>query len=826
MLLHELLDSVDVLELRGDPRTEIASVTHDSRAVGAGDLFCCVPGSTADGHDHAPAAVAAGAAALLVERPLGLAGCRGRRSPRCGRPWARWRPPPGTGPSTKLAVLGVTGTNGKTTTTYLLEAIARAAGIRPGVIGTIGARIDGEPVPGERTTPEATELQALLARMVDAGVGLAAIEVSSHALVMHRVDGTRFAAACFTNLSHDHLDFHAGLEEYFEAKALLFDPARTDAAATNLDDPHGAEIARRAEAAGLSVLGFGLEAPAAAVRAEGLDAAPGGNRFRLVTPYGSAEVHSPLVGPVQRLQRPGGGGHRPGRRARRRLGGRRAVGAGRRARAAWSGSRPGSRSPSSSTTPTRRTGWSRCCGPPGRWSTTGSGRLVVVFGCGGDRDRAKRPAMGKAAAALADVIVVTSDNPRSEDPMAIIEEVVAGVPVRRPPDRRARPPGGHGHRPRRPGPGGRGGRGRQGPRVGPDGRRGYRAVRRPGRRPGGTGPARLATDRDGMAGEADSGRDRRDHRRADPGRRSRHRRLAPIPSTPAPWPPARCSWRCGPSATGMTSSATRSTAAPPGPWFPGRWRESGWSWSTTPPPPSPPSAGPPATAWPDVPVVGITGSTGKTSTKDLDRRRPRPRPGRSGPARCRSTTRSACRSRCCRPRAGAVAVVAEMGARGVGHIATLAAVARPTIGVITNIGMAHAEFFGSREEVARAKGELLEALPADGHAVLCADDDMTPGLRARTGAAVLTAGASAGADVRVSAVQLDDELRPRSTSTPPGVRRRAAPARCGAPTRPATPPWPWPWPASSASPWPTPWPAWPARSVRRCGWTCAAARPG
>ncbi|HEV7862784.1 MAG TPA: UDP-N-acetylmuramyl-tripeptide synthetase, partial [Acidimicrobiia bacterium] len=296
MLLHELLDSVDVLELRGDPRTEIASVTHDSRTVGVGDLFCCVPGATADGHDHAPAAVAAGAAALLVERPLGLtvgaevrvASVRAAMGPVAAAAWGD--------PSRQLAVLGVTGTNGKTTTTWLLEAIARAAGLRAGVIGTIGARIDGVPLPGERTTPEATELQALLARMVGAGVSLAAVEVSSHALVMHRVDGTRFAAACFTNLSHDHLDFHAGLDDYFEAKALLFDPARTEAAAANLDDPHGAEIARRADAAGLSVLGFGLEAPAAVVRAEGLDAGPDGNSFRLVTPYGSAAVRSPLVG--------------------------------------------------------------------------------------------------------------------------------------------------------------------------------------------------------------------------------------------------------------------------------------------------------------------------------------------------------------------------------------------------------------------------------------------------------------------------------------------------------------------------------------------------
>jgi UDP-N-acetylmuramoyl-L-alanyl-D-glutamate--2,6-diaminopimelate ligase len=427
VLLHELLDSVDVLELRGDPRTEIASVTHDSRAVAAGDLFCCVPGSTADGHDHAPTAVAAGAAALLVERPLDLgvpearvASVRAAMGPVAAAAWGR--------PSTKLAVLGVTGTNGKTTTTYLLEAIARAAGIRPGVIGTIGARIDGVPLPGERTTPEATELQLLLARMVEDGVGMAAIEVSSHALVMHRVDGTRFAAACFTNLSHDHLDFHASLEEYFEAKALLFDPTRTDAAAANLDDSHGAEIARRAEAAGLSVLGFGLESPAAAVRAVGLDAGPGGNRFELVTPYGSAAVHSPLVGRFNASNALAAAATAlvagldvdsvaaglsaplvvPGRMER--------IDAG----------QPFAVLVDYAHTPDGLEQVLRAARP---LVAAKVGRLVVVFGCGGDRDRAKRPAMGKAAAALADILVVTSDNPRSEDPMAIIDEVVTGIPA-------------------------------------------------------------------------------------------------------------------------------------------------------------------------------------------------------------------------------------------------------------------------------------------------------------------------------------------------------------------------------------------------------------
>jgi UDP-N-acetylmuramoyl-L-alanyl-D-glutamate--2,6-diaminopimelate ligase len=415
-----------VLALRGDPRTEIASVVSDSRATGPGDLFCCVVGSTTDGHDLAPAAVAAGAAALLVERPLGLPGAaevqvasvRAAMGPlaaaACGHP------------SRKLAVLGVTGTNGKTTTTWLLEAIARAAGIRPGVIGTIGARIDGVPVPGERTTPEATDLQPLLARMVEAGVGLAAIEVSSHALVMHRVDGTRFAAACFTNLSHDHLDFHAGLGDYFEAKALLFDPARTGAAAANLDDPHGAEIARRAEAAGLAVLGFGLDAPSAAVRAEGLDTSPGGNRFRLLTPYGEAAVQSPLVGRFN-------ASNALAAAATALAAGLdvEAVAAGLSAPVVVPGrmerveaGQPFPVLVDYAHTPDGLEQVLRAARP----LVGDSGRLVVVFGCGGDRDRAKRPAMGKAAAGLADMLVVTSDNPRSEDPMAIIEEVVAGIP--------------------------------------------------------------------------------------------------------------------------------------------------------------------------------------------------------------------------------------------------------------------------------------------------------------------------------------------------------------------------------------------------------------
>ncbi len=432
MLLHQLLDAVNVLELRGDPHTEVASVTFDSRQVGPGALFCCVPGSRADGHDHAPAAVAAGASALLVERFLDLpvaqvrlASVRAAMAPVAAAFFGH--------PSRRMQVLGVTGTNGKTTTTYLLEAIAAAAGLRTGVVGTVETRIDGVVIPGEHTTPEAPDLQALFARMVDAGVDVAAVEVSSHALALHRADATWFAATCFTNLSHDHLDFHEDLEAYFEAKAALFDPARTGAAAVNVDDSHGAVLARRCAEAGIPLVTYGRTTPVADVRAEMVGGGASGNVFRLVTPEGTVVVRSPLLGgfnvanalaaaatakavglPLEAVEN----GLSapvvvPGRMERIEAGQPFPVlvdyahtpdGLEHVLRAARGLVTPGAR------------------GVP-----EGGGRLVVVFGAGGDRDKAKRPAMGKVAAMVADSVWITSDNPRSEDPLTIAQEVARGV---------------------------------------------------------------------------------------------------------------------------------------------------------------------------------------------------------------------------------------------------------------------------------------------------------------------------------------------------------------------------------------------------------------
>ena len=277
MQLHDLLaglsgsEGAGSPELRGDPGVDVGSVVHDSREVRPGALFCCIRGENADGHRYAADAVAAGAVALLVEEWLPIAVPQARvRSVRhlLGPLAARFF----GSPAQAMRVLGVTGTNGKTTTTYLLESIAVAAGDRAGVIGTVAARVGGVTLPVIHTTPEATELQALLASMRDSDVATVAMEVSSHALAQRRVDGTSFAAVCFTNLSHDHLDYHSSLDEYFEAKARLFTPEFSRRAAVNVGDDHGVQLAERGDggrARGRSVRGRGRGARGIVARCGG-----------------------------------------------------------------------------------------------------------------------------------------------------------------------------------------------------------------------------------------------------------------------------------------------------------------------------------------------------------------------------------------------------------------------------------------------------------------------------------------------------------------------------------------------------------------------------
>ena len=401
MQLNRLLGGVEVLDLRGDPAgTDVTAITHDSRAVTSGALFCCVRGAVADGHDFAAAAVAAGASALLCERLLPLEvtqvvvrSVREAMGPAAAAFFGH--------PSRRLAVVGVTGTNGKTTTTHLLAAALRADGRATEVVGTLS---------GPRTTPEATELQARLAALAGTGTAAVSMEVSSHALVQHRVDATWFEVGVFTNLSQDHLDFHGTLEEYYAAKASLFTPGRVGVAVVNGDDPWGRRLL---DAVSVPTRPFTL------ADAVGLDVRPVASTFT----WEGERVHLHLGGTFNVSN---------------------ALAAATAAREL--GAAPGAIA----------AGLSSVASVPGRFETVdagqpftvvvdyahtpasleqvlaaarhaSTGRVLVVFGCGGDRDTAKRPAMGEVATRLADLAVLTSDNPRSEDPAEIIEAVRQGV---------------------------------------------------------------------------------------------------------------------------------------------------------------------------------------------------------------------------------------------------------------------------------------------------------------------------------------------------------------------------------------------------------------
>ncbi len=437
MRLHDLLDGLELVganvdtgvEVRGDDGAVVRAVVHDSRHVVPGALFCCIPGAHTDGHDHAGAAVAAGATACLVERWLDVevpqarvGSVRAALGPLCARFHGE--------PARAMRVLGVTGTNGKTTTTYLLERITAAAGARSGIIGTTGARIDGTVLPVAHTTPEATELQALLARMRDAGVDTVAMEVSSHSLDQYRVDGTWFAAACFTNLSHDHLDYHGTLNAYFAAKQRLFTPAFTRSAVVGIGDGHGRRLAAHARSEGLDVTTFAVDGDAdVSVSDVVLDARS--SAFTIVHGPERHRVQTPLVGrfnvanAIAAYATARVAGFEP-----------EAILAG----LADSPVVPGRLEPVETGQPFlvfvdyahTPDALASMLGATRPFAQSG-GRLLVVFGCGGDRDRTKRPVMGAVATELSDVAYLTSDNPRSEDPEAIAQEVLAGVGTGNPP---------------------------------------------------------------------------------------------------------------------------------------------------------------------------------------------------------------------------------------------------------------------------------------------------------------------------------------------------------------------------------------------------------
>jgi len=434
-LLHPLLQQVGVAIPEGLPNREVLGISCDSRRVGRGTLFIGLPGTKVDGGSFWPQALADGAVAALVSPAVAANQPAGPDQPVlvleepmalwAGRIAAEfWRQP-----SQRLALIGVTGTNGKTTTTHLIEHLAAAAGRPPALFGTLVNRWPGHSVTAQHTTAFADLLQGQLALAVEAGAGIAAMEVSSHALDQQRVAGCRFAGAVFTNLTQDHLDYHPSMEAYFEAKSLLFsEPLLAGAAVVNSDDPWGRQLAERLRQRQLPCWRSSLEDPEAELTITDLAMGADGVSGELISPAGRGRFHSPLVGRfnlMNLLQAVGVLQQQsiPLEALLEGLASFRGV-PGRMERVSAPASMP---APAVlvdyAHTPDGLENALRACRP------FTAGRLICVFGCGGDRDRSKRPQMGAIAARLADQLVVTSDNPRTEDPQRILDDVVAGIPA-------------------------------------------------------------------------------------------------------------------------------------------------------------------------------------------------------------------------------------------------------------------------------------------------------------------------------------------------------------------------------------------------------------
>jgi UDP-N-acetylmuramoyl-L-alanyl-D-glutamate--2,6-diaminopimelate ligase len=426
-----LAGASEVNRVVGDGSVEVADLAYDSRKAGPGTLFFCVAGEKVDGHDFAAQVVEAGAAALVVERELGVgvpevvvADARAAMATLAAKFWGD--------PTAELRVVGVTGTNGKTTTAFLVREILEGAGVSCGLLGTVKQVVGGVEEEVERTTPEAIELQAIFRRMLAEGDRACAMEVSSHALSLHRADAIHFEVALFTNLTQDHLDFHADMEDYFAAKRKLFE-AGPGTAIVNVDDPYGRRLAEE-----LDCVTFSAEGAEADYGARDVSFDSSGAEFTVGLPSGrEIAVRTGLPGHFNVAN---------------------ALGAFAAAEAL--GVEP----------ETAAAGLARAARVPGRFEPIDegqefavlvdyahtpdsvenalraarrltSGRLISVFGAGGDRDRDKRPKMGRAGAELSDLVVITSDNPRSEDPDSIVAEVAAGASTAQElevePDRRA-----------------------------------------------------------------------------------------------------------------------------------------------------------------------------------------------------------------------------------------------------------------------------------------------------------------------------------------------------------------------------------------------------
>jgi len=421
--LSEVMTGIQIIDTVGDQETVVQGIAMDSRQVQPGDLYICVPGMNADGHDFAAQALEKGAVALLVERilPLDVPQVQVKKVREVmGYVAANLY----DHPAGKLEVVGVTGTNGKTTITHLVECIGKQEGKKVGLIGTLGARIAGKEVPGSRTTPESIELQKLLKEMVDAGVALAVMEVSSHALVMGRVTGCEFDAGIFSNLTQDHLDYHKTMEEYLQAKGRLFSgltgEKQPKIGVINGDDPAASELIKLSAA---PVVTYGVKGDNLDYRAEDIELTANGVSFTVNFKGQALKIAYRTPGMFSVYN----------------------------ALAAFAWGVESGRSPQ-----LVKEALGTIPGVPGRFESVRMGQpfqvivdyahtpdglenvlktaqeftkghLITVFGCGGDRDRGKRPKMGAIAERLSDQVIVTSDNPRTEDPQKIIEDILAGM---------------------------------------------------------------------------------------------------------------------------------------------------------------------------------------------------------------------------------------------------------------------------------------------------------------------------------------------------------------------------------------------------------------
>jgi UDP-N-acetylmuramyl-tripeptide synthetase len=429
MLLADLIQPLPEKELLGRGNPEVTSLAYDSRRVAPGALFICIRGEKFNGHDFANSALEKGAVAILADDRQFVEKWD-RNVPVVLVPNSRRAMPILAGhfhgyPSRLLKLIGVTGTKGKTTTTYLISSILHQTGLATGVVGTLGARICSESIPLERTTPEAVDIQELLARMVRKGVSAVAMEVSSHALAFHRTEGCEFDVGVFTNLSHDHLDFHRSLDEYLETKVMLFReyPKKSQkrfVGIINADDPRSDYVCRAVHG---DVITFGVDNHSANIRATNVSFDTKGLSYTLETSAGRCDVSLKLRGAFNVYNSLAAASValalglelediRKGLESLSAVDGRfECIDCGQDFTVVVDYAH----SPASLESVLKSA------------KELTSGRIITVFGCGGDRDKAKRPIMGKIASNLSDVCIVTSDNPRSEDPNAIINEILAGI---------------------------------------------------------------------------------------------------------------------------------------------------------------------------------------------------------------------------------------------------------------------------------------------------------------------------------------------------------------------------------------------------------------